>query len=165
MCWNWITKTKLKTWLMTYDYALTNHNSSRIRNFYMLVSNFTDSAYVWDAFKLLIAFSLWEEDHWSPNDTPAFAFISAFYAASLLEFRPALMSFRVSPTCALFIAGNKSLILQFNKNTITYMATVSFMYVFDSASKLEKCRFVCQQPNQNEGRSFDAFVYSHEVFW
>ena len=43
---------------MTYDYALTNHNSSRIRNFYMLVSNFTDSAYVWDAFKLLIAFSL-----------------------------------------------------------------------------------------------------------
>ena len=50
----------------------------------------------------------------------AFAFISAIFAISLLEFRPALISFRVQPTCAPFIAGNTSLTLQFNKNTVTY---------------------------------------------
>ena len=54
-----------------------------------------------------------------------------------------------------FTTGNISLILQFIKNTIAYkysansqtpcfLATVSFMYVFDSASKLEKCRFICR---------------------
>ena len=37
---------------------------------YMFVSNFTDSAYVWDSFKLFIAFSLWEEDNQPPNNTP-----------------------------------------------------------------------------------------------
>ena len=50
----------------------------------------------------------------------AFAFILAIFAISLLEFRPALISFRVQPTCAPFITGKTSLTLQFNKNTITY---------------------------------------------
>ena len=54
-----------------------------------------------------------------------------------------------------FITGNISLILQLkkiklptsivpNSQTPCFLATVSFMYVFDSASKLEKCRFICR---------------------
>ena len=50
----------------------------------------------------------------------AFAFVSAFCAVSLLEFRPALISFRVLSTCAPFISGDISLVLQFDENTISY---------------------------------------------
>ena len=89
MCWNQITKTELKTWFMIYDHALTNQNSSWIRNVTCLsaisqallmdccagptkgeklkrmtltstqhtgaiISFYKD--WLWDAFKLLIAF-------------------------------------------------------------------------------------------------------------
>ena len=57
----------------------------------------------------------------------AFAFISAFYAVSLLEFRPVLISFSVQPACGTIITGNTSLILQFNKNTITYKYSASIL--------------------------------------
>ena len=49
---------------------------------YMFVSNFTDSANVWDSFKLLIAFSLWEEDHQAPNNTPKNSCLTHYLTAN-----------------------------------------------------------------------------------
>ena len=36
--------------------------------------------------------------------------------------------------------------------TPCFLATISFMYVVDSASKLEKCLFIRWSPNQSEGK-------------
>ena len=55
MCWNRTTKTELKTWLNDLGSCTDRSEQLLDQKGYMFVSNFTDSAYVWDSFKLFIA--------------------------------------------------------------------------------------------------------------